>query len=111
MVVDPSLFKSHLSKELAHRIPSLASVEVVSAWASVCDYNTVDQNLIIGHHPYYVNMYFCNGSSGHGAQHAIAIGRAISELLVYGHYKTIDLTRFSFDRFYTKQHISESYTF
>ncbi|KAF8565841.1 hypothetical protein P879_08998 [Paragonimus westermani] len=108
---DYTLFKESLGQQLAHRIPTLASVDVTSAWAAVCDYNTVDQNLIIGHHPYHVNMFFCNGSSGHGSQHSIAIGRAISELIVYGHYKTIDLTRFSFDRFYLNESIQETNAF
>ncbi|KAF7251426.1 hypothetical protein EG68_08746 [Paragonimus skrjabini miyazakii] len=108
---DYALFKESIGQQLKHRIPTLASVDVTSAWAAVCDYNTVDQNLIIGHHPYHVNMFFCNGSSGHGSQHSIAIGRAISELIVYGHYKTIDLTRFSFDRFYLNEFIQEKNAF
>jgi glycine/D-amino acid oxidase-like deaminating enzyme len=40
----------------------------------------------------------CTGFSGHGLQHAPAAGLAVSELLGYGFYKTIDLNRFSFDR-------------
>ena len=31
-------------------------------------------------------------------QHAAAIGRAISEIVIHGDYKTIDLKRFSFNR-------------
>ncbi|TPP62969.1 FAD-dependent oxidoreductase domain-containing protein 1 [Fasciola gigantica] len=109
--VDHNLFKTKLKDQLGHRIPSLSSVEVVSAWTAICDYNTVDQNLIIGHHPFHVNMFFCNGSSGHGTQHAVAIGRAISELILYGHYKTIDLTRFSFDRLCLHEQITETNAF
>ncbi|CAL8109127.1 unnamed protein product [Calicophoron daubneyi] len=108
--VDHTFFKKQLGLQLGHRIPALKSAEVTSAWTAVCDYNTFDQNLIIGHHPFHVNMFFCNGSSGHGTQHAIAIGRAISELIIYGHFKTIDLTKFSFDRFYLHQPIKETNT-
>ncbi|KER27177.1 hypothetical protein T265_05712 [Opisthorchis viverrini] len=109
--VDYTFFKRELSKQLGHRIPSLASAEVTSAWTAICDYNTVDQNLIIGHHPFYVNMFFCNGSSGHGAQHAIAIGRAVSELIIYGHYKSIDLTRFCFERLCLNEPVEETNAF
>ncbi|TGZ71470.1 hypothetical protein CRM22_002596 [Opisthorchis felineus] len=109
--VDYTFFKRELSKQLGHRVPSLASAEITSAWTAICDYNTVDQNLIIGHHPFYVNMFFCNGSSGHGAQHAIAIGRAVSELIIYGHYKSIDLTRFSFERLCLNEPVEETNAF
>lgn len=70
-----------------------------SAWAGYYDYNFVDQNLIIGNHPYFRNFFFANGLSGHGLQHSIAVGRAIMELIIDGEYKTIDLSRFGFERF------------
>ncbi|VDP51182.1 unnamed protein product [Schistosoma curassoni] len=52
-------------------------------------------------------MYFCNGSSGHGTQHAIAIGKSISELIAFQQYKTFDLVRFSFDRLFSNQTVNE----
>ena len=69
-----------------------------SAWAGYYDYNYFDQNLIIGNHPYHRNILFANGSSGHGIQHALAIGRAMMEIIVDDEFQTIDLSRFSFDR-------------
>lgn len=60
-----------------------------------------------GNHPYFKNFFFCNGSSGHGIQHSMAIGRAISELIIFGEYKTIDLSRLSFDRFLTGDLVME----
>lgn len=55
-------------------------------------------SLIIGPHTQQKNFIFANGSSGHGLQHAPAIGRAISEYLTDFKYKSIDLTRFGFQR-------------
>jgi sarcosine oxidase len=72
---------------------------VTSAWAGFYDYNTLDQNGIISSHPDIKNLYFCNGFSGHGIQQSPAVGRAISELIIDGGFKTIDLSRFSYERF------------
>ena len=55
-------------------------------------------SLIIGAHPQQQNFFFANGSSGHGLQHAPAIGRALSEYLTDLKYHSIDLTRFGFQR-------------
>lgn len=56
------------------------------------------QNGIIGRHPDVSNLMLCNGFSGHGLQQSPAAGRAITELLNYGKFETIDLSRFSFER-------------
>ena len=80
------------------RVPGFSDLKLVQAWAGYYDYNTFDQNLIIGPHHLHKNFIFANGSSGHGLQHAAAIGRAVSELVVEGNFKTIDLNRFSFER-------------
>lgn len=72
--------------------------QLKTAWAGYYDYNVLDQNLIIGNHPYFNNFYIAAGSSGHGLQHCFAIGRAIMELIVDDKYQTVNLGRFSFDR-------------
>ena len=82
-------------------------LQLKSAWAGYYDYNYVDQNLIIGSHSIYNNMCFANGMSGHGVQQGIAIGRAISELVYYYEYKTIDLSRFGFHRFLVDEPLTE----
>ena len=41
---------------------------------------------------------FANGYSGHGLQQGPASGNAIAELVVHGGYRTIDLTRFGYER-------------
>ena len=60
--------------------------------------NTADQNAIVGPHNIIQNFFFLNGFSGHGTQQAPAMGRGLVEYLVYGKYKTLDLTPFHFDR-------------
>jgi len=44
------------------------------------------------------NFYFCNGFSGHGLQQSPGVGRALSELLTYGEYRTIDLSAMGHSR-------------
>jgi FAD-dependent oxidoreductase domain-containing protein 1 len=39
---------------------------VKNAWSGYYEYNTYDENGIVGPHPYYINMYMATGFSGHG---------------------------------------------
>lgn len=97
--VDYMFFDEYLWPRLAHRYPAFEKLKLKSSWAGYYDYNFIDQNLVIGNHPYHKNFVFANGSSGHGLQHSAAIGRAIMELFNYHEYRTIDLNAFAFDRF------------
>lgn len=97
--VDYEFFNEYVWPILASRVPAFNTLRLKAAWAGYYDYNVYDQNLIFGPHPYHPKFYFANGLSGHGVQHALAIGRAMFELIFYGEYKTIDMSKFSFQRF------------
>jgi sarcosine oxidase len=96
--IDHAFFESEVWSRLATRVPAFESVKAVNAWAGYYDYNTLDQNAVIGSHPRLNNFYFVNGFSGHGAQQGAAAGRAIAELIVHGIFQTIDLARLGYGR-------------
>ena len=107
MEVDYSLFDEIIWPSIAYRIPAFEAVKVTNAWAGWYDYNTFDQNGIIGPHPEAANFFFANGFSGHGLQQAPAVGRAIMELITQGTFQTIDLTRFGYERIIRGQALPE----
>ena len=83
---------------LASRSPNFEAIKLVNCWAGHYDYNTLDQNVIVGPHNEVGNFIFANGYSGHGLQQSPAIGRGIAELIVYGEFKTLDLSQLGYDR-------------
>lgn len=64
--VDYEYFETDVWPQLAHRVPKFEAIKVKSAWAGFYEYNTFDENGIVGPHPYYHNLYIASGFSGHG---------------------------------------------
>ena len=83
---------------LAHRSKAFEAIKVVNQWAGHYDFNTLDHNLIVGRHPQVTNFIFANGFSGHGLQQGPAAGRAVSELVIYDGFRTLDLSQVGYER-------------
>lgn len=105
--VDHRQFEERLWPVLARRVPAFDTVRMTSAWAGYYEVNTVDHNAVLGPHPGLTNLLFANGFSGHGIQHAPAVGRAIAELVVHGRFLSLDLSVFGFERLAAGRRIVE----
>ena len=96
--LDPARWEEHVWPILAARIPAFEAIRVVSEWAGHYDFNTLDQNAILGPHPDVPNFFFQNGFSGHGLQQSPGMGRGMAELLTQGEYRSLDLAPFGYAR-------------
>ena len=85
-------WRTRSGRSLAHRIPALEQLRVQRAWAGHYDQCLLDHNAVIGPIPGIPNLIVASGFSGHGVQHGPATGRAVSELIRFGEYRTLDLT-------------------
>jgi glycine/D-amino acid oxidase-like deaminating enzyme len=92
---------------LAGRVPAFEAAKVVNSWAGYYEYNTFDQNGIVGRHPEHESLILATGFSGHGIQQSPAVGRAVAELIVHGSYRTLDLLPFSYERISARRPIRE----
>ncbi len=100
-------FDEQIWPVLAKYVPRFDQVGVVTSWGGQYDYNTLDHNLIIGAGSQVENFLFANGHSGHGLQQGPAVGRALSELITLGTFRTIDLTPFGYSRIERNEPIVE----
>ena len=109
--IDYYLFENHIWPALAARVPAFEAIRLSSAWCCHYDFNTLDENAIIGAVPDLENFYVLTGFSGHGLQQSPAMGRAMSELVTYGEYRTLDLRRFGYERILAGEPLVESNCF
>lgn len=96
--VDWTPFEEVLWPGLAHRVPAFEAIKPTGAWAGHYSVSLLDHNAILGPHPELPNFLFANGFSGHGLQQSPAVGRGLMELVVHGGWRSLDLSRFGYER-------------
>ena len=95
---DAALWEEHAWPAIARRIPQFEAVRLEHEWAGHYDYNTLDQNAIVGPHDEVENLILLNGFSGHGLQQSPAMGRGAAEWILHGEYRTLDLRPLGYGR-------------
>ena len=89
--IDHALFDDVIWPALASRVPAFEALRVASAWAGYYEMNCFDHNGLAGALPGWRNAHLACGFSGHGLQHAPAIGCAIAHRIATGEDGGIDL--------------------
>jgi len=89
--IDHGLFDEVIWPALARRVPAFEALRVTGAWAGYYEYNTFDQNGIVGALPGCDNVFIGCGFSGHGIQQAPAVARGLAERIARGRYDSLDL--------------------
>ena len=103
-----TLFEETIWPALYSRVEAFGELKVQASWAGLYEYNTLDQNAVIGWHPELHNVVHLCGFSGHGLQQAPAAGRAVAELIEHGRYTTLDLSIFGFERVLRNEPVRET---
>ena len=85
--------------------PPLEAAGIASTWAGLYEM-TPDRHPIVGESP-VSGFFLANGFSGHGFQHAPVVGKLLSELIVEGRARTVDISALSFQRFETGSLVAE----
>ena len=91
-------FLTQISEHAIARVPPLEQAEIQTTVAGLYEVSP-DHNAIIGKVPELENFVCANGFSGHGMQHAPAVGLAVSELILDGAASSVDLEPYRIERF------------
>jgi sarcosine oxidase subunit beta len=86
------------SENAMYRVPVLEKARIARGWAGLYEISP-DHHAILGRVPEIEGLVLANGFSGHGFQHSPAVGKVISELIIYGKATTIDISSLSVERF------------
>jgi sarcosine oxidase, subunit beta len=95
--VDPAFLEKVLEVGLM-RYPALADAGIQRSWAGLYEMSP-DAHPILGKVPEVEGLFLANGFSGHGFQHAPAVGQLLAEEITAGAATTLDLTPLRLDRF------------
>ncbi len=97
LTVDPDFLEQVLEVALA-RYPALSEAGINRSWAGLYEMSP-DAQPILGKAPGLNGFYLANGFSGHGFQHAPAVGKLIAEEITLGRAQSMDITPLRLDRF------------
>ena len=106
--IDYTLFDELIWPSLAEHVPAFEAIKLTNAHSCHYDFNTLDENVILGHVPDVENFLVASGFSGHGLMQSPAVGRALSELIQHGEYRTLDLSRFGYERVLANAPLAET---
>jgi sarcosine oxidase subunit beta len=102
--IDPKWEINHL-EAAARRMPLLEKAGLQSHWAGLYE-NTPDAHPIFGATP-VAGFFVCAGFSGHGFMHGPVSGLIMSEIILDGKAKSLDVSELGLDRFDTGKLIWE----
>jgi len=116
--IDPDNFPQRASDEsleeiierASRRVPKLAGAEVMRGVTGVYDM-TPDSRPLLGEIPGIAGLYVCAGFSGMGFKISPAIGVVMSELVLDGKAKTVDISSFRPSRFAERCPIQAEYEY
>lgn len=74
-----------------YRVPILEDAKIANGWAGLYEISP-DNHAIIGSFPEMKGFICANGFSGHGFMHGPATGILVSELIIHGEAKSLDIT-------------------
>jgi sarcosine oxidase subunit beta len=95
--VDPDWELAHMEAAVA-RLPLLAKAGRMSHWAGLYEV-TPDAHPILGATPQVAGHYVVAGFSGHGFMHGPGAGLLLSEAILDGEARTLDISSLSYNRF------------
>ena len=80
------------------RVPLLEKANILNGWAGLYD-TTPDHHAIVGAVDGIPGLYLAVGFSGHGFMHSPAIGASLSEVILDGKARSVNLDPLSLNRF------------
>ncbi len=101
--MDFGVFEEELWPRLAFRVQPFEELRLRTGWAGHYDMSMFDRNPFIGRVPGVENFYVASGFSGHGMMQSPGVGCALSELVCYGDYRTLDLSELGIERLQSEQ--------
>ncbi len=116
--IDPDNFPQRASDEsleeiierACRRVPRLAGAEVIRGVTGIYDM-TPDSRPLLGAIPEIRGLYVCAGFSGMGFKISPAVGLVMSELVLDGKGKSVDISAFRPNRFADNQPIRAEYEY